>query len=130
MTVQDHLEEARFHRNLEEPRFANSKQPSAPERSYQQRMDALEVANVVRKYRAQLKRDIKAGRVDVIRLLTDPPEAIETMKVWDLLISVPKMGRVKVNKLLQTCRISPSKTMGGMSERQRAEMVGMMRRRP
>jgi hypothetical protein len=35
---------------------------------------------------------------------------------------------VKVNKILQVCRISPSKTIGGMSARQRAEIVSMMRR--
>lgn len=100
-----------------------------PERSLQQRMDALETANDVRSYRANLKKDIKAGRVSIVKLLTDPPEKIETMKIFDLLLVVPKMGRVKVNKLLMQCRISPSKTIGGMSERQRTEMVSMLGRR-
>ena len=50
------------------------------------------------------------------------------MKVFDLLISVPKFGRVKANKILQTCRISPSKTLGGMSDRQRGEIVSLLRR--
>lgn len=100
-----------------------------PERSIQQRMDALENANSIRSYRATLKRDIKAQRASVVSLLLDPPEELETMKIFDLLMSVPKFGRVKVNKLLQTCRISPSKTVGGMSDRQRAEIVGMLRGR-
>jgi hypothetical protein len=30
---------------------------------------------------------------------------------------------VKVNKILGRCRISPSKSLGGMSERQRGEVV-------
>jgi hypothetical protein len=42
---------------------------------------------------------------------------------------VPKYGRVKVNKILSQCRISPSKTIGGLSHRQRAELVEFMRRR-
>lgn len=100
-----------------------------PERSLVQRMDALDRANEVRKYRANLKRDLKAGRASIHDLLLDFPEALDTMKIFDLLLSVPKMGRVKVNKILVTCRISPSKTVGGMSERQRNELVNMIRRR-
>ena len=49
--------------------------------------------------------------------------------MFDLLLAVPKYGRVKVNKILAQCRISPSKTLGGLSERQRAELVALMRRR-
>ena len=76
-----------------------------------------------------LKRDLKAGRQPIHELLLDPPEYLETAKVFDLLLAVPKYGRVKVNKILTTCRISPSKTIGGMSERQRAELVELLRRR-
>jgi hypothetical protein len=36
---------------------------------------------------------------------------------------------VKVNKILAQCRISPSKTIGGLSQRQRTELVEFMRRR-
>ena len=49
--------------------------------------------------------------------------------MFDLLLAVPKYGRVKVNKILSQCRISPSKTIGGLSERQRTELVDLMRRR-
>lgn len=93
-------------------------------------MDALQNANVIRSYRANLKKDLKAQRVPIVSLLLDPPEMLESMKIFDLLLSVPKMGRVKANKLLQTCRISPSKTVGGMSDRQRAEVVARLQRRP
>jgi hypothetical protein len=61
-------------------------------------------------------------------LLLDPPEYIETAKVFDMLLAVPKYGRVKVNKVLTQCRISPSKTIGGLSERQRDELVRLLRR--
>ena len=114
----------------EEERYARFSHIHTPERSLQQRMDALESANEIRSYRAKLKRDIKVGRTSVVHLLVDPPEEIETMKIFDLLLAMPKMGRVKVNKLLMQCRISPSKTVGGMSERQRDEVVSMLRRRP
>ena len=104
------------------------KQSSAPERSLTQRMDALQRANDIRTRRAQLKRDLKGSRVTIHALLTEPPEYLETAKVFDMLLAVPKYGRVKVNKILQQCRISPSKTIGGLSQRQRSELVGQLRR--
>jgi hypothetical protein len=91
-------------------------------------MEALQRANDIRSRRAQLKRDLKAGRASIHKLLLEPPAYLETAKVFDMLLAVPKYGRVKVNKILQQCRISPSKTIGGLSERQRSELVGMLRR--
>ena len=102
---------------------------AAPERSLLQRMDALAKANEIRSRRAQLKRDLKAGRQPIHELLLSPPEYLETAKVFDLLLAVPKYGRVKVNKILSQCKISPSKTVGGLSQRQRGELVTLMRRR-
>jgi hypothetical protein len=108
---------------------ALTKPTVAPERSYNQRMEALQRANDIRSRRAQLKRDLKAGRQPIDELLLAPPEYLETAKVFDLLLAVPKYGRVKVNKILTQCKISPSKTVGGLSERQRRELVAFMRRR-
>ena len=51
-----------------------------------------------------------------------------TAKVFDMLLAVPKYGRVKTNRILNQCRISPSKTIGGLSERQRTELVSLLRR--
>ena len=101
---------------------------AAPERSLVQRMEALQRANEIRTKRAALKRDLKGGRASIHLLLMEPPEFIETAKVFDMLLAVPKYGRVKVNKVLQLCRISPSKTIGGLSQRQRTELVSMLRR--
>src|SRR5438270_1401348 len=105
-----------------------SERGPAPERSLTQRMEALRRANDIRTRRARLKRDLKAGRESIHTLLLEPPEYLETAKVFDLLLAVPKYGRVKVNRILTQCRISPSKTIGGLSQRQRAELVTLMRR--
>ena len=99
-----------------------------PERSLTQRMEALKRANEIRTRRATLKRDLKGGRVKIHGLLLDPPEYLQTAKVFDLLLAVPKYGRVKVNRILTHCRISPSKTIGGLSERQRNELVSYLTR--
>ena len=91
-------------------------------------MDALSMANEVRALRAQLKRDLKACRVSIIVLLLDPPPYLETAKVFEIVLALPKVGRVKATKILRGCRVSPSKTFGGLSERQRAELAGRLDR--
>jgi len=100
----------------------------APERSLDQRMDALRRANDVRVRRAQLKKDLKDGKIRIQTILGDPPEYVETAKVIDILMAVPKFGRVKAERFLNTCRISQSKTVGGLSDRQRAELIDLFNR--
>jgi hypothetical protein len=100
----------------------------APERSLQQRMAALENANRIRIARAKLKMDVKAGEKSVMDLIAEPPEYIHSMKLFNLLLSAPKIGRVKANKILNYCRISPSKTVGGLSDRQRKEILSLLYR--
>jgi hypothetical protein len=103
-------------------------QAQAPERSLDQRMEALKRANDIRVRRAKLKKELKDGRASIEDVLLDPPEYVETAKVLDMLMAVPKFGRVKAARLLNQCRISQSKTVGGLSERQRGELVGLFRR--
>ncbi len=100
----------------------------APVRSLDQRMDALKRANDVRVRRAKLKKDLKDGRVRIETILGNPPEYVETAKVIDILMAVPKFGRVKAARFLNTCRISQSKTVGGLSERQRTELIDLFNR--
>jgi hypothetical protein len=110
------------------PSVKTSPSLAAPERSLDQRMEALKRANDIRTARAKLKKDLKASRASIHAILLDPPEFVLTAKVFDMLLAVPKYGRVKTNRILNQCRISPSKTIGGLSERQRTELVGLLHR--
>src|SRR5256884_6450593 len=103
-------------------------QAEAPIRSLDQRMEALKRANDIRVRRAKLKKDLKDGTVEIEGVLMAPPEYVETAKVFDMLMAVPKFGRVKAARFLNQCRISQSKTVGGLSERQRAELIGLFNR--
>ena len=100
-------------------------QAHAPLRSLDQRMEALRRANDIRVQRAKLKKNLKDGRVSIEEILREPPEYVSTAKVFDMLMAVPKFGRVKAARFLNQCRISQSKTVGGLSERQRAELIGL-----
>jgi hypothetical protein len=106
---------------------ATKVQTQAPTRSLDQRMEALQRANDVRVKRARLKKDLKTGRVRVEEILADPPEYVGTAKVFDMLMAVPKFGRVKAARFLNQCRISQAKTVAGLSDRQREELVSLFR---
>jgi hypothetical protein len=103
-------------------------QSQAPSRSLDQRMDALRRANDIRVKRAQLKKDLKLGQLRIDEILRDPPEYVSTAKVLDMLMAVPKFGQVKAKRYLNQCRISESKTVGGLSDRQRTELIGLFSR--
>ena len=78
----------------------------------------------------QLKRDLKAGTTSINALLLDPPACLQTAKVLDILLAVPKIGKVKATTILDSCRVSPSKTFGGLTDRQRAELAARLSRPP
>lgn len=100
--------------------------PTAPHRSPTQRFEALAIANDVRQRRAAFKVRLKVGDASASGMLADPPAWAETMKVYDLLLAVPRVGRVKVLKWLHAAEASPSKTLGGLSQRQRSALLQMV----
>ncbi len=110
---------------------ANGERPQRalpPLRSLAQRQDALQRANAVRVQRAQLKRDLKDGRCAIEVVLNNPPACAQTAKVADLLLALPKYGPVKVNTVLAESAIAPTKTIGGLSPRQRDELTARLAR--
>lgn len=100
----------------------------APERSLDQRMEALRRANEIRSRRAQLKKDLKSGQASIGTIIAEPPDFVMTAKVFDMLMAVPKYGKVKATRFLNTCRISQGKTIGGLSDRQRSELLELLHR--
>ena len=99
--------------------LASPRQRGSP----QQRLLALGRANEVRRQRAQIKRALAAGSTAFAQVLADPPACVRTAKVCDLLLSVPGVGPAKSNRALVRCRIADSKTIGGLSDRQRAALI-------
>jgi len=99
-----------------------------PGRSREQRLRALERANEVRAARATLKKQLAAGKIELVQILADPPACVRTARVRDLLMVVPKIGSVRASRILGHCRIAHSKTLGGLSDRQRAELINLFRR--
>jgi guanylate kinase len=88
-----------------------------------QRLDALKIANTVRQQRAELKQSLRRGEMSIVELLVTPPEFLLTARLSQILLAAPGYGQVRVSRLLKRCRISPLKTIGTLSERQRHELT-------
>lgn len=99
----------------------------APTRTVEQRFAALALANEVRVKRSRLKADIKSGERSLVDVLADPPEFALTAKVWDFLMAAPGVGPTRINRWLSRSAISPSKTLGGLTVRQRGELIKWLR---
>lgn len=95
----------------------------APDRTSQERRNALEEANRVRFARANAKRDLKSGELRIYDLLMDPSEELKGAKVEDMLLAVRGMGRVKVTRVLRQSGVSRAKTLVGLTHGQRDRLI-------
>jgi hypothetical protein len=77
----------------------------------------------VRAQRTTLKSDLKSGSVSIAGLIDHPPRYLASAKVIELLLALPGCGPQRATRLLTDCRISPRKTIAGLSERQRGELL-------
>lgn len=100
---------------------------TAPERSLQQRLDALLYANEVRSYRKDVKAKITSARLNADEVLVSGDPLLATMCVEDLVIAVPGLGRRKADYMFRRYGISPSKTIAGLSDRQRGTLLVLLR---
>jgi len=98
----------------------------APERTVDERRNALEEANRVRFARAATKRDLKSGALNIYDLLMDPSEELRGAKVEEMLLAVKGMGRIKVTRVLREAGISRSKTLVGLTHGQRDRLLGAL----
>jgi hypothetical protein len=55
-------------------------------------MRALRQANEIRIGRARLKRELASGRARIEDIIAQPPKFVQTAKVYDLLLALPKVG--------------------------------------
>jgi hypothetical protein len=88
-----------------------------------QHLHALQRANEVRLFRADIKRKISAGERTVGELVLSPPPELEGMSVADLLMSQRRWGRTRTRKFLADLPLAENKPIGTMTERQRRALA-------
>jgi hypothetical protein len=91
-----------------------------------QHMRALERANRVRLARAELKRQVAEGEVTAAEVVLTCPWEAESMPIGDLLMSQHRWGQTRCHRFLGSMRMSETKTIGSMTERQRNELAGRL----
>ena len=89
-------------------------------------MQALARANRVRLARAELKRSVGRGEVDVAEVIRDCPWETESMTLAELLTSQRRWGRTRARKLLQAVALSENKRIGTLTPRQRALLTSAL----
>jgi hypothetical protein len=95
-----------------------------------QHMKALARANRVRLARAELKRSIGRGEVEVIEVVRECPWETESMTLSELLTSQRRWGRTRARKLLQALALSENKRLGTLTPRQRALLMTALSQKP
>jgi hypothetical protein len=89
-------------------------------------MQALARANRVRLARAELKRSIGRGEMDVSEVIRESPWETESMTLAELLTSQRRWGRTRARKLLQALALSENKKIGTLTPRQRALLTSAL----
>jgi hypothetical protein len=91
-----------------------------------QALHALELANRVRTYRADLKRRIADGDVEAAEVVLLCPREAAGMAIADLLLAQRSWGRVRCRRFLFSLSLREDKTVGSMTERQRRSVAGLL----
>ena len=104
--------------------------PLPPPLTEEQRRKALEKAAIARRKRAELKDQLKHGSTSLKDLLgrTDD-EIVGKMKVSTVLESLPGVGRVRAQKIMERLEIKPSHRMRGLGQKQRVNLLEEFARR-
>jgi hypothetical protein len=95
-----------------------------------QHLRALERANAVRLARAELKRRIADGELAAGEVLLDCPWEASSMSVADVLMSQRRWGASRCRRFLMPLRISETKTVGALTQRQRGALADRLAGRP
>jgi len=95
-----------------------------PSLSPKQRREALEKAQLMRKKRAELRTKLKAGEITLEEVLNDTDnEAITKMRVSYLLESLPQIGKVTAQRIMEEIGITENRRVQGLGKRQRDELL-------
>jgi guanylate kinase len=94
------------------------KRTPPPTLSLEQRHAALLRAKESRQIRAEVKRQIAVGALNIFDAINDPRESIRRMKVIDLLSALPGVGKARATLIMERRNISPTRRIGGLGQLQ------------
>jgi transposase len=96
-----------------------------PTLSPEQRAAALEKAAEIRKARAELKEQLKAGKTTLTKVLDRAvaDEIVGKLKVSAVLQSMPGIGKVRATQIMEKLKIAESRRLRGLGDQQRKALL-------
>jgi hypothetical protein len=89
----------------------------------EQRQQALAKAAEARKKRAELKGELKSGKKSLKDVLARSDDTVGKMKVSNVLESLPGVGKVRAQKIMEELDISASRRVRGLGAKQRGLLL-------
>jgi len=97
-----------------------------PQLTDEQRKAALEKAAAARHARAELRENIKAGKVSLKEVLDSDDPIAQRLKVSALIESLPGYGKAKAAKVMNELGISSTRRVKGLGARQREQLLQVL----
>jgi len=96
-----------------------------PQLTPEQRRAALDKAARARQKRAEVKEQLKAGRLGLADLFAqgDADEMVGKLKVVSMLESLPGVGKVRARRLMEELDISENRRLRGLGDNQRQRLL-------
>jgi hypothetical protein len=96
-----------------------------PKLTDEQRAAALVKAGETRRARAETKELLKMGAITFPELLerAKNEDIVAGMKTASVLSSLPGIGKVKANRLMESCGIASNRRLRGLGERQTESLL-------
>lgn len=91
----------------------------------QQRKDALAKAAEMRKARAELKEQLKAGKTTLTAVLdrAENDDVVGKLKVSAVLQSLPGIGKIRATQIMEKLKIAESRRLRGLGDQQRKALL-------
>ena len=95
-----------------------------PTLTEEQRREALQKAAEARKKRAEIKEQLKTGRLGLKDILArQGDDMVGKMKVSAVLEALPGVGKVRARKLMERLDISSSRRVRGLGTKQKESLM-------
>ena len=96
-----------------------------PPMSDEQRADALAKAAAARRQRAEIKALLKTGSLTLAEVFdrAETDDIVAGTKVYPLLASMPRMGKIKAKRLMEDLNIAENRKIRGLGTRQRENLL-------
>lgn len=91
--------------------------------SLEEKRKALEKAQAMRRARAELRTKLKKGQVKFADVVDEEDPVVQRMKVSYLLRSLPRVGKVKAEKIMEEVGIDGSRRVQGLGKRQKEALL-------